>query len=261
MAKLGTKSTLLLFKPQRGSHFLSHIARKVAEHKAFRSSISVLGVIVVAAVAYLYQAPRAFSEADFKTTGTVTPDIQVQTKSTSRWPIIGVISNYFSYYHPGIDILQTLSTPIHPFYKGVVIRAEFTNDGYGNMVLIDHQNGYVSRYAHLNVINVKVGDTITQDTVIGTVGLTGHTTGSHLHFEIYENGHASDPLTVLPQVNFAKITPAPVTLVNQPQATTPANSKDVTGGPAVEQKHEKEPMDKLTVHPSTTEISPSGMLR
>jgi murein DD-endopeptidase MepM/ murein hydrolase activator NlpD len=80
-----------------------------------------------------------------------------------------------------------------------VLIAERARDGYGNTVFIDHGNNLTSRYAHLSKIEVKVGDKVNMDTEIGKLGITGRTTGPHLHLEIHENGKAINPLTVLPR--------------------------------------------------------------
>ncbi|MBU2052114.1 M23 family metallopeptidase, partial [Patescibacteria group bacterium] len=70
--------------------------------------------------------------------------------------------------------------------------------GWGNTVVIDHGNGLKSRYAHMKKIMVIEGDQISKDQSVGTVGLTGWTTGPHLHLEIFQNGRAIDPASVLP---------------------------------------------------------------
>ncbi|SIC90552.1 metalloendopeptidase-like membrane protein [Mycobacteroides abscessus subsp. abscessus] len=69
-----------------------------------------------------------------------------------------------------------------------------TGDGYGKKVIIDHQNGYRTLYAHLDSIDVKIGQTVPKGTKIGMMGSTGDSTGVHLHFEVYKNGSLQDPL-------------------------------------------------------------------
>ena len=81
---------------------------------------------------------------------------------------------------------------------GVVVEAGYEDDGYGNTILIDHGHGLTTRYAHLSKINVSVGQTVTTDTTIGLVGITGHTTGPHLHFEVRQDGVAQNPLNYIP---------------------------------------------------------------
>ena len=71
-------------------------------------------------------------------------------------------------------------------------------DGKGNIVVIDHGDGLKSLYAHMGKIEVGVGNTVDTKTAIGTVGLTGHTTGPHVHLEIYDHDVAVNPASVLP---------------------------------------------------------------
>ncbi len=96
--------------------------------------------------------------------------------------------------HHGIDISASLGTPVRSTANGVVVKAQKSRFGYGNEVIIKHVNNYETRYAHLDSFNVKVGQTVELGTVIGTVGVTGLTTGPHLHYEILKNKKDIDPL-------------------------------------------------------------------
>lgn len=115
------------------------------------------------------------------------------------WPIHGSISTKYSFWHPGIDIPNPFGAPVKPTAPGIVTEIEKGWFGYGNEVVITHSADYVSRYAHLSKINVKIGDKVDINSVLGNVGSTGHSTGNHLHFEIYSNGRAVNPLNVLPK--------------------------------------------------------------
>ncbi len=79
----------------------------------------------------------------------------------------------------------------------MVIRAGWNDQGYGNLVIIDHNIDYLTLYAHLDQIDVAEGDIVAQGQVIGTVGSTGNSTGPHLHFEIRDFGNLTDPLGLL----------------------------------------------------------------
>lgn len=119
--------------------------------------------------------------------------------------------NYMSqgfhfYSHPGIDLATGYGTSIRPIKVGTVLEAQYSNSGYGKEVLIDHGNGLESLYAHLSKIEVKKGDKVDLNTEIGLVGVTGHSTGPHLHLEIHKNGKSIDPLTILPPVTSGGIT-------------------------------------------------------
>lgn len=91
--------------------------------------------------------------------------------------------------HTGIDLYQPVGTPVYAADGGDILAAGvinniYGNSAYGNCILIDHKNGYYTFYAHLDTIKVKTGMSVIQGAIIGTVGVTGNTTGPHLHFEV-----------------------------------------------------------------------------
>lgn len=94
--------------------------------------------------------------------------------------------------HRGLDIAARTGTPIKAADGGKVVFAG-RRGAYGNLVEIDHGNGYVTRYGHCSSINVKVGERVYKGQVIAKVGNTGRSTGSHLHFEILRNGRNQNP--------------------------------------------------------------------
>lgn len=100
-------------------------------------------------------------------------------------------------HHDGIDLAVPVGTQILAVAGGKVLyAARFTT--YGNLVVIKHRNGYSSAYAHLKRMYVKKGQTVKQGQKIGTVGMTGKTSGPHLHFEIQKNIDPIDPMPLLP---------------------------------------------------------------
>lgn len=100
--------------------------------------------------------------------------------------------------HLAIDIATATGAPIYASDAGVVVFAGWDSNGYGNVVMIDHQNGYHTLYAHLSALNVSCGSSAYQGMVIGYAGSTGNSTGPHLHFEIRYLGGFINPWTVLP---------------------------------------------------------------
>ena len=116
------------------------------------------------------------------------------------WPTsVHTISgnNYWS-GHLAIDIGAGIGSPVYAADSGVVIWAGWMENGYGNVVIIDHNNNYVTVYAHLSVVNVSCGQNIFQGSVLGSAGSTGNSTGPHLHFEIRYMGGFINPQTLLP---------------------------------------------------------------
>ncbi|NLL38654.1 MAG: peptidoglycan DD-metalloendopeptidase family protein [Clostridiales bacterium] len=123
-----------------------------------------------------------------------------------QWPCTGEISSGFGYrsisigsrYHKGIDIADDYGTAIYASDGGIVTKAEYYC-GYGKIVIIEHDNGDLTYYAHLSSMDVEVGDLVNKGDCIGAMGSTGTASGTHLHFEIRPGGgEAVDPLTILP---------------------------------------------------------------
>ncbi|MBO5443660.1 MAG: peptidoglycan DD-metalloendopeptidase family protein [Alphaproteobacteria bacterium] len=95
--------------------------------------------------------------------------------------------------HKGVDLASRTGNKIKVKAKGKVIKAGMAG-GYGNLVVIDHGNGFQTKYAHLNKIYVKKGDYLEYDDTIGEVGTTGRSTGPHLHYEVIYMGKDVDPM-------------------------------------------------------------------
>ena len=114
-------------------------------------------------------------------------------------PVDGYVSQGFYVYHKAVDIAADYGKPIHALGTGKVAFAGFMPDGHGNTIIVEHENGLVSLYAHMGKIYVGVGNEIDTQNPIGTVGLTGRTTGPHVHIEIIDNGIYVDPAGLLPK--------------------------------------------------------------
>ena len=91
--------------------------------------------------------------------------------------------------HSGIDFSATQGTPVYSTAKGKVIWAS-TQGGYGNLIKIEDEKGYVYYFAHLSAFNIKKGDQVDPGDLIGKVGSTGHSFGAHLHYEVRKNNVA-----------------------------------------------------------------------
>lgn len=137
-------------------------------------------------------SPTAAVIAKTPNAGSVSPSGQF------IWPTSGVITQYFRWYHQAIDIANPAMPPVLAADSGTVIVAGWPdNSGYGNRVMIDHGNGFVTLYAHLNKIYVTQGQTVNKGDQIGQMGTTGRSTGTHLHFEIRHGRTHYDPLKYL----------------------------------------------------------------
>jgi murein DD-endopeptidase MepM/ murein hydrolase activator NlpD len=118
------------------------------------------------------------------------------------WPANNHFLSGFDYSpstnHSGIDIDGETGDPIYAGDNGVVVYAGWNDWGYGNVVVINHGNGWQTLYAHMSTYNVGCGQHVFQGSPIGTIGSTGNSTGSHLHFEMLYNGAKVNPWDYLP---------------------------------------------------------------
>ena len=149
-------------------------------------------------------------------TVTTQPVTEVQARGTMerpswaptgsfRWPTSGNITSKYGYrsifggrsFHGGIDIANSYGTDIVAADGGEVIYAGWMS-GYGYLVQIDHQNGYVTYYGHNSSLEVKVGDKVFKGQHIAEMGSTGRSTGNHCHFEVRLNGERQNPMNYLP---------------------------------------------------------------
>lgn len=114
------------------------------------------------------------------------------------WPAVGQMAQYYSWYHPALDISNLGGGPIYASDAGTVTVAGWPDSsGYGNRIIVDHGNGYTTLYAHLSGIYVSAGQKVGKGDVIGQMGSTGRSSGTHLHIEIRRDGVALNPLGLL----------------------------------------------------------------
>lgn len=141
-------------------------------------------------------------------------------------------------FHAGIDMMGSTGDAIHAAADGVVVRAGWWA-GYGKVVVVDHGNGMETRYGHMSRFHVKEGDIVRQGQVIGGMGSTGRSTGTHLHFEIRLDGRALDPQPFLDLASFGINSPvrtrptviAPVDIASdEPFAPVASDDRVMAGG-------------------------------
>ncbi|MET3683848.1 murein DD-endopeptidase MepM/ murein hydrolase activator NlpD [Alkalibacillus flavidus] len=114
------------------------------------------------------------------------------------WPAVGgyVTSTYgprWGSHHNGMDIAGVSNRTLKAADNGTVVEAGYHSGGHGNRVIIDHNNGYRTLYAHLSSISVSPGQTVRKGQAIGQMGSTGRSTGVHLHLELQKNGRTINP--------------------------------------------------------------------
>jgi murein DD-endopeptidase MepM/ murein hydrolase activator NlpD len=125
------------------------------------------------------------------------------------------------YDHDGIDIAVPRGTPVIATASGIVVRAHYTTleAGYGNFIEIDHGHGFMSRYAHVDDINVRIGEKIKKGAVIALTGNTGASVAPHLHYEIIRNGkHVNPVLYIMEGINAMQYNALKLASENQNQS-------------------------------------------
>lgn len=114
------------------------------------------------------------------------------------WPTSGTITQAYWAGHKGLDIAGWLGAPIAASDSGHVVYSGWDDTGYGNMIVIDHSNGFQTLYAHLQTAYVSAGDNVSKGQQIAEMGSTGRSTGPHLHFEIRQGTILRNPIGFLP---------------------------------------------------------------
>jgi murein DD-endopeptidase MepM/ murein hydrolase activator NlpD len=131
---------------------------------------------------------------------------QLAAATPSIWPTHGWLSSSMGNradpitgekdFHPGLDISADKGDPVYSTADGKIVNASAAGN-YGNLVIVDHGYGIETRYGHLSAFKVKMGQAVKRGDLLGLVGSTGRTTGSHLHYEVRANGRILNPLQLL----------------------------------------------------------------
>ncbi len=141
---------------------------------------------------------KPFKPRPVRTIVVSVPEGAAQGSGSFIWPVGGYISQGFWDLHKAIDIAGSHGDVVVAADAGYVIYAAWDSSGYGNLVVIDHGNGFITYYAHLYGFTVDAGQSVKRGQQIGARGSTGRSTGSHLHFEIRYNGALRNPISFLP---------------------------------------------------------------
>ncbi len=199
LRELGWKMVLFVARCGK-SNPLSFGLRLIFDHKKMRAGMGwalVLGVILaVISVPGATLAANSGGQLEVATVsdGEVTP----RTNTAVQVPLPSVdISQKFWLLHPAIDMVTPSGTRVKPVMAGRVKTIGYERFGYGNFVIVEHEGGYESLYAHLSKVEVTDGQVVKLETVLAESGTTGRSTGPHLHLEIHYEGKAVDPATIL----------------------------------------------------------------
>ena len=183
-------------KKYRKGTFLGRLIRYFADHKSIRKIFAGGFAVVVIAASFIPQTTKIQAQGSDATI--IESQTNLITEKGMQYPVETVhVNQNYTFFHPGVDLGDPTGTPIKPVMPGIVAYAGWDYSGYGNLVVLTHKNGFDSYYAHLSKIEVKTGETVDMNTEIGKIGVTGHTSGPHLHLEIHQNGVPLNPLTVL----------------------------------------------------------------
>lgn len=115
-----------------------------------------------------------------------------------QWPVIGRITQDYWYGHRALDIAAPTGSGVYAADGGFVSFVGWTDVGYGNLIRVDHGNGFATWYAHLSGFNITLGQAVKRGDLIGYVGSTGNSSGPHLHFEIRTASELINPRFYLP---------------------------------------------------------------
>lgn len=124
----------------------------------------------------------------------IEPTMVIETNESIRLPLDDFsLTQSYSFLHPGLDFAAIKGTPVYAMAEGTVETVKHDLWAFGNHVIIDHGRGRKTLYAHLAKIEVKEGEKVTTESIIGLVGSTGWATGPHLHFQIWQDNKLVSP--------------------------------------------------------------------
>lgn len=179
-----------IFPKTRVSHPVSKLLRPIFETKrtgtAFGGLIALTSLLVGAGF-YLPQ------QGQVQAWGEINQVLITTKRKVAPLPETTGISQGFHALHPGVDLQAPIGSLVYPIAEGVVSLVEHSNLGYGRYIEVKHGDKLSSLYAHIGKIMVEEGERVTVGTALGEVGLTGRTTGYHLHLEVRKKGVVINP--------------------------------------------------------------------
>lgn len=134
-------------------------------------------------------------------TNSVKPVVDATTQVSIQKPVEDFVETRgLSWYHAGADLASPIGTVVKPIMIGTIRAVNKDLFGYGNHVIIMHDQNFETLYGHLSKIFVEPGQKVDLNTIIGEIGSTGFSTGPHLHLEIHQNGNLVNPAEIVPGV-------------------------------------------------------------
>ncbi len=176
---------------------ISYLFRYIFEHKNIKKLLGTNLALMLFMSSFL--PTNTFADVNDENIILSEGNVSTITEKSSQYPLKTIkINQGYRFFHPGIDLDGEIGDPIYPIKAGKVEAISSSRYAYGNAIIIDHGNQIDSLYAHLSKIDVYPGQEVSTETIIGEVGSTGHSTGSHLHLEVHDHGVPINPLSVLP---------------------------------------------------------------
>ena len=183
------------------SNRLSKYIRPIFELKPIRNTFGIF--IAILTIAFAFVAPQSvaseYSQSVIEDLTISASTIELTTTQAIRYPLDNAVKINQSYHsgHPAVDLDGNIGDLVYPITQGQVTQVIIDQHAYGHHVIISHSAQLTSLYAHLSKIYVYPGDQINTQTVIGQIGITGASSGSHLHLEVTDQGKHINPLSLL----------------------------------------------------------------
>lgn len=189
------KPSVVRRKYRKGS-YPGRFARYLFDHKNVKKMFTTYFAAATILSTFIPQATGV--QAGTPENFIIESQTRLITEKNMIYPVEQVkINQGYSIFHKALDFGGNKGDIVAPIMGGVVAYAGWDRSGYGNLVILQHKSGIDSYYAHLSKINVKTGQVVDINTIIGEMGATGRASGIHLHLEIHQNGLSLNPLTVL----------------------------------------------------------------
>jgi murein DD-endopeptidase MepM/ murein hydrolase activator NlpD len=184
----------------QGSNPVSAVLRTVFDKAQARnfigSQIIAMSLVFSASVLPIHAFDYATSRPQY-VDGTVF--VPTTTEASYAFPVLRPlgVSQGYGRFHPAVDIRAPRGSEVVAIADGVVIETKDLRSGYGKYVRTLHEGEVVALSAHLDTVSVSSGEKISKGQQLGTVGMTGRTTGPHLHFELSQSGRYVDPMSLM----------------------------------------------------------------